>query len=396
MERATDTPSKLVIIVLAIAAGAIVANLYYSQPLLAVMGGEFTQYAKLVGLVPTLTQVGYAIGLLLLVPLGDSHERRGLIVKMTLLVALALFAVAYSPTFWWLLGSSFLLGVLTIVPQLVVPFSASLVGPNSRGRLVGQVMSGLLVGIILSRTLSGYAGAYIGWHTIYLLAAAAMLVLAAVLYITLPHQLPPSPVPYGELLASLRNLAWNEPVLRRHSLIGALGFGAFSAFWTSLVFHLGHLSSAYGSQTVGTFGLLGVSGALIAPISGRFSDRYGAKLINGTALALVVIAFITMWVGRTSLAAIALGTILLDAGAQGSHISNQTRIYALHPGLRNRLNAVYMFCFFIGGAIGSGAGFFLWQKWGWAGVCLLGGGFGLAALGALFLMHRKEELAAEA
>lgn len=396
MEQAQDVPPKFLALILAIAAGATVANLYYSQPLLAIMGSEFAQSANLLGMVPTLTQIGYAVGLVMLVPLGDSHERRGLIVRMTVLVALALLAVSYSPSFAWLLGASFLLGMLTIVPQLVVPFSASLVGPKTRGRFVGQVMSGLLIGIILSRTLSGYAEAYIGWRMIYVIAAAVMLGLSAVLYFTLPRQMPPSPVSYRELLASLGGLVRNEPVLRRHALIGALGFGAFSAFWTPLVFHLGHISPVYGAQTVGTLGLLGVTGALVAPLSGRFSDRFGARLINGVALLLVVAAFATLWVGRASLATIALGTILLDAGIQGSHISNQTRIYALHPNLRSRLNAIYMFSYFVGGAVGSGVGSFLWQNWGWAGVCLLGGGFGLAAFATLLVLaDSREKVAAE-
>ncbi len=396
MEQAQDVPPKFLVLILALAAGGTVANLYYSQPLLAIIGGEFAQRANLLGMVPTFTQIGYAIGLVMLVPLGDSHERRSLIVRMTMLVALALLAVSYSPNFAWLLGASFLLGMLTIVPQLVVPFSASLVGPKTRGRFVGQVMSGLLIGIILSRTLSGYAEAFIGWRTIYVIAAAAMIGLSAVLYFTLPRQMPPSPVPYRELVTSLAGLIRNEPVLRRHALIGALGFGAFSAFWTTLIFHLGHVSAAYGAQTVGTLGLLGVTGALVAPLSGRFSDRFGARLINAAALLLVVAAFAALWVGRTSLATIALGTILLDAGIQGSHISNQTKIYALHPNLRSRLNAIYMFSYFVGGAVGSGVGSFLWQNWGWAAVCLLGGGFGLAAFATLVLADGREKVVAEA
>lgn len=396
MEQAQDLPSRFLVLVLAIAAGATVANLYYSQPLLAIMGGEFAQSANLLGMVPTLTQVGYAVGLIILVPLGDSHERRGLIVRMAMLVALALIAVSFSPNFAWLLGASFLLGMLTIVPQLVVPFSASLVAPEMRGRFVGQVMSGLLIGIILSRSVSGYAEEYFGWRMIYVIAAAAMLGLSAVLYFALPRQMPPAPAPYRELMASLGTLVRDEPVLRRHALIGALGFGAFSAFWTPLVFHLEHISSDYGAKTVGTLGLLGATGALVAPLSGRLSDRLGARLINGVALALVIAAFATLWVGRASLATIALGTILLDAGIQGSHISNQTKIYALHPNLRSRLNAIYMFSYFIGGAIGSGVGSLLWQLWGWAGVCLLGGGLGSAALAILILADGRKTVAAKA
>ncbi|MHB1586908.1 MAG: MFS transporter [Acidiferrobacteraceae bacterium] len=378
-------PTRSLASLLALTAGATVANLYYSQPLLAVMGRELGRTPKAMGMVPMSTQLGYAIGLVLLVPLGDGHERRALIIRMTLLVALALLVVAHSPTFLWLIGGSFLLGVVTIVPQLVVPYAATLVPVETRGRFVGQVMSGLLIGIILSRTISGYAEAYVGWRVIYTGASVAMLSLSIILYRALPQQLPPSPISYIQLLTSLGRLVRTEKVLQRHSLIGALGFGAFSIFWTSLVFHLEHVSHVYGPQTVGALGLLGVSGALAAAVSGRFADRLDARIVNGFFLLLIVAAFFMLWIGRASLVVIVIGTILLDAGVQGSHISNQTKIYALHQNLRNRLNAVYMFTYFIGGAVGSGLGVYVWQTWGWSSVCLLGGSF--AFMGLIVLLR---------
>lgn len=380
---AYKAPPRSLAFILSLAAGATVANLYYSQPLLAVMASEFMSTPETLGMVPTLTQVGYALGLVLLVPLGDSHERRGLIVKMTILVSLALLAVSFSPNFAWLLVGSFFLGMTTIVPQLVVPFSASLVDPSIRGRFVGQVMSGLLIGIILSRSLSGYAEGYIGWRTIYVIAAVGMLALAMILHLTLPRQFPSRRVPYRDLVKSLVKLVRQEPILRRHALVGAFGFSAFSAFWTPLVFHLQNISSSYGAHTVAMLALLGVTGAFVAPFSGRLSDRFNTKLVNAGALALVVFAFVVLWAGQMSLVVTALGVILLDAGIQASHISNQTQIYALHPDLRSRLNAVYMFSYFLGGAFGSGVGSYLWQHHGWIGVCVLGGGLAAAGIVAL-------------
>ncbi|MHB1950984.1 MAG: MFS transporter [Acidiferrobacteraceae bacterium] len=380
-------PTRSLASLLALTAGATVANLYYSQPLLAVMGREFHRTANVMGLVPMLTQMGYAAGLALLVPLGDSHERRQLMVVMTLLVAAALLAVGYSPTFRWLLAASFLLGLLTIVPQLVVPYAAHLVPAQTRGRFVGQVMSGLLIGIILSRTLSGYAGAYAGWRSIYRAASVGMFVLAAILALVLPRQSPPAPVPYVQLLRSLGTLMRTETVLQRHALVGACGFGAFSIFWTSLVFHLGHLSPAHGSRTVGMLGLLGVTGALVAPLSGRFADRLDARIVNGFFLLLVVVAFVTLWAGGDSVRMIVVGTILLDAGVQGSHISNQTKIYGLHSSLHSRLNAVYMFTYFIGGALGSALGLSLWQVMGWGATCVLGAAFAAAGLAVLIFFR---------
>ena len=384
MSDTYKAPPKSLAFILSLAAGATVANLYYSQPLLAVMAKEFMRTPEILGMVPTLTQIGYALGLVLLVPLGDSHERRGLIVKMTVLVSLALLVVSFSPNFTWLLVGSFFLGMTTIVPQLVVPFAVNLVDPSIRGRFVGQVMSGLLIGIILSRTLSGYAEGYIGWRTIYIIAAVGMLALAMVLHFVLPRQFPLQRVAYRDLVKSLVGLVRQEPILRRHALVGAFGFGAFSAFWTPLVFHLEHISSSYGAHTVAMLALLGVTGAFVAPFSGRLSDRFNTRLVNVGALALVVLAFVALWVGRVSLVVTALGVVMLDAGIQASHISNQTQIYALHPNLRSRLNAVYMFSYFLGGAVGSGVGSYLWQYYGWIGVCVWGGG--LAASGIVTLL----------
>ncbi len=367
---------------LAFMAGATVANLYYAQPLLADIARSFHVDAGRAGLVSVATQAGYAAGLVLIVPLGDGHERKGLIIATTLLIALALALVTLSPDFTILLAASLFMGLSTTVPQLLVPYTATLAPPDRRGRAVGLVMSGLLIGIIVSRALSGF-GSFLGWRIIYGLAAGVMALCAAAAARLLPRQLPPEPVAYGTLLGSLRGLWRKEPALRLHAFLGAMGFAAFSDFWTPLVFHYGHLFPGEASRMVGITGFIGVSGALAASLSGRLSERHGVLAVNGAFLLLAGIAFLVLWLQGDSLPGVAVGAALLDAGVQGSHISNQTRLYALRASVRNRLTAIYMAVYFAGGAMGSLAGTLAWKEAGWPAVCAAGAAFALAALARL-------------
>jgi predicted MFS family arabinose efflux permease len=369
--------SKRCIALLSFAGALTVANLYYSQPLLAKIAGELHVTSSAASMISTATQLGYAAGLLLIVPLGDAFERRKLLVTMTGCIFVALLLVAASHTLTQLIVTSAILGAATIVPQLVVPFAAHLAPPEERGRVIGVVVSGLLIGVILSRSVSGFVAGYVGWRSTYLFAAGAMAILAVMLRLGLPHEAPDVDLRYGELLRSLGYLIRTEPLLRKHSIIGACGFAAFSVFWTSLAFHLQSLSPNYGTSTVGAFGIVGVAGALVAPVAGRLSDRFGSKVVNGSALMLMAVAFALMGASGASLVVLAIGVILLDAGEQASHVSNQARIFSLDPALRNRLNAVYMVAFFIGGAAGSLTAGIAWQHGGWIAVCCAGAVLGL-------------------
>ncbi|WP_298137726.1 MFS transporter [Acidiferrobacter sp.] len=373
---------------LAFMAGATVANLYYSQPLLAQIAARFHIAPDRAGLVAVATQIGYAAGLLIIVPLGDGRERKRLILTTTALLAGALLLVALSPDFPLLLAACLVLGFVTTVPQLLVPYTAHLALPARRGRAVGIVMSGLLIGIILSRALSGF-GAFLGWRVIYALAAGAMALCAAAAAWLLPRQMPDARHPHGALLRSLVPVWRQEPALRRHAFLGAMGFAAFNTFWTPLVFHYTRLFPGDASRMVGITGFIGAAGALAAPLSGRLSDRLGARAVNGTFLALILAAFLILWLYGDSLPGIALGAALLDAGVQGSHVSNQTRIYALHPHIRNRLTALYMAAYFAGGALGSFVATSAWQEAGWTAVCACGAAFALAAQARLFMSRRE-------
>ncbi len=389
-----SSPARSPLALLAVTAGVAVANLYYCQPLLDAIAATFHVGAEAATRVVTATQLGVATGFLLLVPLGDSLERKRLIIGTTTLSALMLVVVALAPSINSLVAASGIMGFVCVTPHLVVPYAAAAVAPERRGRTVGTVMSGLLIGILLSRTLSGSIGAQLGWRGVFWLAAVVMLALTALLLVVLPTQTPARRVPYRELLGSVWKLLFTEPILRRHALVGAAGMGAFSAFWSTLTFHLAHFPGHYGSQTAGLFGLVGAAGAVAAAAAGRVADRVGPRQLNGAALLLVVLSFALMGVSGHSLAALAIGVILMDAGVQASHISNQTRIYALAAEMRNRLNGVYMVIYFLGGATGSALGSRAWEHFGWPGVCTVGMALGAAGIAALFMPGNPQRQAA--
>lgn len=355
---------------MAIASGATVANLYYNQPLLAVIAQDFNASTHEVSLIPTLTQIGYATGILLFVPLGDRMERRRLIVVMTVCTAIALALAAISPSLPWLAAASFAIGTTAIAAQIIVPFAAQLAAPEARGKVVGTVMSGLFVGILLARTISGYLGAILPWQAVYWMGSGFMLILAIVLLRILPESQPALRLSYPRLMASLWPIA-KQPALQTASIVGAMSFGAFSAFWTTLVFLLKQPPYNYGSDVAGLFGLVGVVGALAAPQVGKIADRRSPLFTVRLGILTSTIAFILFWLAGHHLGGLILGVILLDLGVQTTQISNQTSIYRLPANLHSRLNALYIMCYFIGGAIGSYLGAFGWTNKQWSGVCAL-------------------------
>lgn len=365
------------------ACALIVANLYYLQPMLADVARSVQASESQVGIVATLAQVGYALGMLLLVPLGDALNRRTLIVASVLAVALALMALALAPNLVLLGVASLLVGVFTIGAQIIVPFAASLARPEERGRVIGTVMSGLLIGILLARTVSGLVSEAWGWRAMFWLAAATMLVLSVALRFSLPADAPRGELRYSQLLGSLWTLLRTQPVLREVSAFGGLAFGAFSAFWVTLVFHLELPPFQYGAAVAGLFGLVGVVGALAASVVGKLSDRMPARRISGITLTISLLSFVVFWLAGSWIWGLVVGVILLDLGVQATHISNQTRVFALIPEARSRLNTVYMVTYFVGGALGSTLGTFAWGAAGWAGVCFVG----VVLVGAALLVY---------
>jgi predicted MFS family arabinose efflux permease len=365
---------------LALASGLTVANIYYNQSLLVIMGRDFRASAAAMGNIAVATQLGYASGLLLLIPLGDMLSRKKLIVGSAAAAGLTMIAVALAPDFAFALIASYLLGLICITPQFIIPYAANLADPAQRGRAVGLVMGGLLIGILFARGAAGFLGQWLGWREVFGLGAGLTLVMTLAL-LTLPISPPATHnVSYAGLLRSLAPLLAHEPILQRHALIGALGFGAFSAFWTTIAFYLAARPEHFGGNMVGVFGLVGAAGACAAPISGHFSDRHSARAVNGTSLAVMTFAFLLMVLADKSLIWLVLGAFLMDAGAQANQISNQTRIYTLAPDQRNRITSVYMVIYFLDGAIGSALGSHAWSVGQWTGVCLLGASMSLAGL----------------
>ena len=263
---------------------------------------------------------------------------------------------------------------------MIVPFAVGLAPPDQRGRVVGNVMGGLLAGILLSRTASGTLGAVIGWRWVFVAAAGVMGVLAGVLRAALPTVPPTTTLPYRALLASLGTIARREPVLRRRCLVGGLAFASFSVFWSTIAFHVAHSSIGGGSATAGLLGVLGLTGIIVAPISGRLAMRVAPARVNLGALAIIVASFGVFAALPGSLVAIGLGVILLDAGTQANQLTNQTVIYGLASAERSRINAIYMVAYFLGGALGTAVAAQAWQHGGWPAVCAAGAGFGVLAM----------------
>ena len=357
---------------MAFSTGAIVANIYYIQPLLSAIAGTFHISVSRVGAVAMISQLGTALGMLFFVPLGDTKERRKLIVCLLVAAAVCLALMADAQTFLWLAVASFGIGLTGATVHVIVPFAAHLASPARRGATVGTVLGGLLFGILLARTFSGLLGAWAGWRAVYWLASILMVLLAAFLRWGLPSSQPELALSWAALIRSAVGLIRDQPVLREASLLGATFFCAFSAFWTTLVFFLEKPPYHYGAAAAGLFGLVGAGGAICAPFVGRIADRHGARRPILVALWLVLGSFVVLYLFGHHIVGLAAGVLLLDVGVQAGHTSNQTRIYGLIPEARSRLNMVYMICYFIAGAIGSYAGTILWEWFGWAGVCGLG------------------------
>lgn len=364
--------SPTLVALMSIATGLAVACNYYAQPLLDTIARSFNLSVNQAGFIVTTAQLGYAAGLLLLVPLGDRLERRGLIVGMSLLAAGGMVITALSTSLGMMLLGTALTGLFSVVAQLLVPLAATLAAPEKRGKVVGTVMSGLLLGILLARTVAGALAQLGGWRAVFWVASILMVLMALALWRGLPRYCQTVELSYPQLLGSIFRLYAGSRVLRTRAVIGCLSFANFSVLWTSMAFLLAAPPFNYSEGEIGLLGLAGAAGALAARQAGSLADRGKARLTTTLGLLIMLISWGLTALGAHSLAALIVGIILLDLAVQGVHITNQSVIYRRMPEARNRLTAGYMTSYFIGGAAGSLLSASAYHFAGWYGVCIAG------------------------
>jgi len=388
-EKTTLTSS--LILLLSITCGVVVANMYYIQPIGTKVATSLSVSTSAIGILTMLTQLGYALGLLFLVPLGDVVDRPKLIIRMAALSAISLLAAFFAPSFTLFACASFLIGLLSIVPQIIIPYGAVLAGPKARGKVMGTLLSGLLVGILLSRTVSGIVASLFSWRMIYLFALVLVAILTGLLYWKMPRTQikTTSSVSYLDSLKSLPYLVKTQRLLREASISGFFMFGTFSIFWSTLIFYISSPVYHWGTFEAGILAIFGVSGAVAAPIVGRLSDSYSERKIVGMGLAMQTLSFVALLVAGSHLVVLLVAIILLDVGNQFGQVANQTRVQGLGEAASNRNNTVFMFMYFIGGATGSLLGTTMWQQFGWLGVTLTGLAFQLCAYICQYIIFQK-------
>jgi predicted MFS family arabinose efflux permease len=383
------------ILLLASGAGFAVASLYYSQPMLGILGADIHASDRMIGLIPTLTQLGYALGILLLVPLGDRYDRRTIILVKSGLLSLALLFSGLAPGILCLLAASLAIGITATMAQDIMPATATLAPASQRGKIVGIVMTGLLLGILLSRVISGFGAEQFGWRAVYIVAAIAMMLIGIAAWRGLPCFHPTTQLGYRALMGSMIQLWRRYPALRRAAIAQGLLAVGFSAFWSTLAVMLHGEPFHLGSAAAGAFGLAGAAGALAAPLAGRLADRRGPELVTRLGAALAAISFAIMWFAPLlsppmQLALIVVSTIGFDFGVQSTLVAHQTIIFGLEPAARGRLNALLFVGMFTGMASGAILGSLALAQWGWPSVVTLATASALATLVVLLRNSLKK------
>ncbi|WP_339225330.1 MFS transporter [Paenibacillus sp. FSL H8-0332] len=398
MQQQADSPEAAkavpgwITFLLAVSCGLIVANLYYTQTLVGPIGQAIHLSAGATGLIVTLTQIGYVAGLLFIVPLSDIIENRRLTVMSLILVVAALALSVLAPNAPLFLAASLLIGLGSVAAQVLVPYASYLATEEDRGRVVGNVMSGLLLGIMFARPVASFLAGLWGWQSIFIVSAVVTALLTLLLSRILPARKPAPGLSYGQLLRSLGTLLMQTPVLRRRALYQASLFGAFSLFWTTVPLHL---SSEYhlSQQGIALFALAGVGGAVAAPIAGRLADKGWTRLLTGLGISLAVLSFILAYLLRDTsnftLGLLVLTAILLDMSVSGNLVLGQRAIYSLGNETRGRLNGLFMAIFFIGGAVGSSLGGWAYAYGGWSLTTLIG--LALPVLALIYFLTGKKE-----
>ncbi|UZT98429.1 MFS transporter [Chryseobacterium fluminis] len=389
MQESPSRISRTVIWLMAVISGLVVANNYYNQPLLGLISKDLNVSESAAGRISVLTQIGYATGLLLIVPLGDKFFRKKLILTDLFLVFGSLLWMTFATQLWMLYAASLLIGVTSVIPQLFIPIAAELSSDKEKSSNIGTVMSGLLLGILLSRFIGGIVGDVWGWRAMFGIASGIMILVWFAVYRMLPEMQPNFKGTYKELMRSVGHLARTQPILQLASFRGAMAFGSMCALFTTLVFHMEKPPFNAGASVVGSFGLAGAVGALAAAKVGKLQKFLNINRIISYSLLVVLGSWaFTYFAGETYWGLI-VGVILVDLGVQSSHIMNQTNYFLIKSNAVNRLNTVYMVCYFIGGSLGTLLASIGWQYAQWDGVCFVGALFGVLALIAHLLFSSR-------
>lgn len=395
MQTTTNPPlTKSLLWLMTIATGLIVANLYYNQPLLHLIAKDFNVNELRISKIAMLTQIGYAVGLLFIVPLGDKMLRKRLILTDLVFVIISMFGMAYAPSVEALFILSFVIGFTSVIPQVFVPMAAELATAEKRSETIGLVMSGLLIGILLSRVISGIVGDLFGWRSMYLIGSGLMILIWIALFFMLPEMKPTFKGSYSSLMRTVWELAKTQPLLRLASFRGAMGFASMSAVFTTLVFHMEEAPFYASASIVGSFGLIGAVGALAAAFVGKLNTFIPRNRLITYGLSLVISSWGFLYFGGFTYTGLIIGIILIDLGLQASHIMNQSDFFSLtHLNANSRLNTVYMVCYFIGGSLGTWAAGYAWSYAQWTGVCVVGVGFACLGIVAHLIFKKPSEQA---
>jgi predicted MFS family arabinose efflux permease len=364
---------------MAIVAGAVITNIYCTQPILPLIAKGMGVNLTTVDLVAAAALLGFSTGLALLLPLGDRFDRRKLVLIQIVLACIFGVCAAVSPGIWALIAASFALGIVSCVPQQLVPFAAVMSNPSERGRNVGTVVSGIMVGILAGRTIAGAVGTAFGWRAVYGLEAAFMVPVFIAAASLLPRGVPSTNLSYGRLLASLWPLVRDNRPIRESMLVQALLWACFNAFWVNLAALLAHGPWHLNSAWAGGFGIIGAAGAFAASLGGRASDKIGTRGVIGASIGIVTLAYLILSGADSSLALLVIGVIVLDIGVQAGLVSNQTRAFAVDPKAQGRINSLYMTATFFGGAVGATISGWLMSRYGWQGIVAFGIALGVIA-----------------
>lgn len=369
------TLTKAVLWLMTVSACLVIANNYYNQPLLGDIANEFNVTEAAANRVATITIFGYAVGLFLLVPLGDMFHKKKIIIADFAVIIISLLSFVFSQNIMMMTISGFFIGLSSVVPQMFVPLAAQLSTSEERSKNVGIVMSGLLIGILGSRVFSGLIGNHFGWRSVYYIAAAVMVLLWILIIILLPDIKPTFFGTYKELLKSIVVLIKKRKDLRIAALRGALSLASFQAFWTTLTFHVERPPFSAGSDVAGLLGIVGIGGALAASYVGRIADRVNKNHILTVSTIFMIASWLLFGIDALGYIGLIVGIFIFDIGLQSIHVTNQSIIFARDVDATNRINTVYMTCYFIGGSIGAFLAGMAWTYYGWIGVTLTGASF---------------------